>query len=32
MRHRLWPIMLSGLTLATGLLPLAPVSAVAQQM
>ncbi len=32
MRHRLWPIMLSGLTLATGLLPLAPVSAIAQQM
>ncbi len=32
MRHRLWPIMLSGLTLAAGLLPVAPRPADAQQI
>ena len=32
MRHRLWPVMLSGLGLAAGLLLLGPLPAAAQQM
>ena len=32
MRHRLWPVMLSGLALAGGLLLLGPLPAAAQQM